>query len=174
MILRRAALLLALAAGLPAAPVAAAPADDEQLAEDDRVTELERKVELLTDELARTRQDMGVPEEQELESAWGLGPGASKIYGIGRGLSIGGYAEGQLHNVVSTSAAPVTATRPTCSARSSTWDTSSPTASSSTPRSSSSTPRQRRHNGAGGDVSVEFATLDFLCADELNSAPASC
>src|SRR5512145_715921 len=87
--------ILALAL-LAASPIAAqAPEGDEELAADDRVSELERKVDLLTEELARTRQDMAVPEEEvELESTWGLGPAASKVYGIGRGLSIGGYAEG--------------------------------------------------------------------------------
>src|SRR5688572_16443900 len=96
--------LLLAAALLAAAPLAAEPADDETLAaepaddekiaSDDRVSELERKVEILTDELARTRQDMGVPEDDAaLESTWGLGPAASKVYGIGKGLSIGGYAE---------------------------------------------------------------------------------
>ena len=95
-------LSLALGAALFAAlPIAAAPADDAKLAESDRVDELERKVDLLTDELARTRQEMGVPEEKtELESVHGMGPGASKIYGITRGLSIGGYAEGGYTAVV--------------------------------------------------------------------------
>ena len=82
------------AALLAAAPIAAAPADDEKLASDDRVSELERKVELLTDELARTRQDMGVPEDDAaLESAWGLGAGRVEGLWDRRGLSIGGYAE---------------------------------------------------------------------------------
>src|SRR5262249_46495666 len=96
---RSLSVLLAVAP-LAAAPVAAAPADDEKLPSDDPVSELERKVDLLTDELARTRQDMGVPEEKPLESVHGLGPGASKIYGITKGLSIGGYAEGGYTAVV--------------------------------------------------------------------------
>jgi hypothetical protein len=73
-------------------PVLAA-SEEESLAQDDRIAELERKVELLTDELERTRSDMAVPETK-LESTWGLGPAASKVYGLMRGLSIGGYAEG--------------------------------------------------------------------------------
>ena len=44
------------AALLAAAPLAAAPAVDETRASDDRVSELERKVEILTDELARTQR----------------------------------------------------------------------------------------------------------------------
>jgi hypothetical protein len=99
-LLRRIPLVLSTVA-LAAAPVGATPAEDQKLAEDDRVSELERKVEILTDELARTREEMGVPEEkQELESVHGLGPGASRIYGITKGLSIGGYAEGGYTAVV--------------------------------------------------------------------------
>lgn len=158
------------AALLAAAPIAAAPAADEQQAADDRVSELERKVEILTDELARTRQDMGVPEDDKaLESEWGLGPAASKVYGIGRGLSIGGYAETFGTAVVhdkkdSGESNRFDALRAVLYAGYKFTDhivfnsefefehgTTSATESSS-----------------GGSVSVEFAALDFLIRDELN------
>ena len=87
--------LRALLASALACPLAlAAAATDEELAEEDRIGALERKLELLTSELERTRADMVVPEEGELVSVYGLGPGASKVYGLTRGLSLGGYAEG--------------------------------------------------------------------------------
>ncbi len=156
---------------LAAAPLAAQTADDAKLASDDRVSELERKVELLTDELARTRQDVGVPEEKtELESTWGLGPAASKVYGIGRGLSIGGYTETFGTAVVhdkkdSGEKNRFDALRAVLYAGYKFTDhivfnseiefehgTTSATESSS-----------------GGSVSVEFAALDFLIRDELNA-----
>ena len=87
-------------AGLLVACLPAFANEDRDLAEQDRISELERKVDLLTDELARTRQDMGVPEDKPLESVWGLGPAASKVYGIGSGLSIGGYAEAFYSDIV--------------------------------------------------------------------------
>lgn len=79
--------------------VLAAPAlaqgDDEALAREDRIQELERKVEVLTDEIARLRAEQAVPEDDRgLQSHMGLGPAASKVYGVTRGLSLGGYAEG--------------------------------------------------------------------------------
>lgn len=41
------------------------------------------------------REERGVPEDDDaMESFEGLGPAASRVYGITRGLSIGGYAEG--------------------------------------------------------------------------------
>jgi opacity protein-like surface antigen len=63
------------------------------LAQEDRIAELERAVAVLASELERTRADITVPEEPELISQYGFGPAASKIYGVDRGLSIGGYGE---------------------------------------------------------------------------------
>jgi hypothetical protein len=76
------------------AVVAAAQSGDTELARQDRIEELERKVEVLTEELARMRTEQAVPEEGGLESYMGMGPAASKIYGLTRGISLGGYAEG--------------------------------------------------------------------------------
>ncbi len=71
---------------------AAAP-DDESLAQEDRIAALERTVQVLADELERTRADITVPENAELVSYYGLGPAASKVYQKDRGLSMGGYGE---------------------------------------------------------------------------------
>jgi hypothetical protein len=79
--------------------VAMAQAADAQLAQDDRIAELERTVKVLAEELERTRADVTVPEEEEMVSRYGLGPAASKVYGLTRGISIGGYAEGFYQNV---------------------------------------------------------------------------
>jgi hypothetical protein len=75
-------------------------ASDEELAKEDRIAALERKVEVLTSELERTRSEMALPEEKDLESSFGLGPGASKVYSLSQGLSIGGYAEGYYSGIV--------------------------------------------------------------------------
>jgi hypothetical protein len=83
-----------LVTSLAVAATAAAQGDDEALARQDRIEELERKVEVLTDEIAKLRTEQAVPEERGLESYMGMGPAASKIYGVARGLSLGGYAEG--------------------------------------------------------------------------------
>lgn len=80
---------------LLAAPAAAQDAGDPDAlrSRDDRIADLERKLDLLTDELARVRDQVTVPEEKELSGAYGFGPAASKVYGTDRGLSIGGYGE---------------------------------------------------------------------------------
>ncbi len=94
----RATLLMAAALTLPV--VAGAADDDEVRARDDRIEDLERKLEVVVDELARVRTQVAVPEEPELKSLYGFGPAASKIYGIERGLSIGGYGEGFYTNFI--------------------------------------------------------------------------
>ena len=58
-----------------------------------RVAEVERRQGILTDEIRKIREFLVLPETQELKGQYGLGPGASKVYGIPRGLSICGYGE---------------------------------------------------------------------------------
>ncbi len=83
-----------------AAPAWAAETSDAELAREDRIDQLERKVELLTEELARVRTESVLPETADYESLHGYAPAASKIYGLDRGLSIGGYGEGFYTNFV--------------------------------------------------------------------------
>jgi hypothetical protein len=90
-----ASLALVLASG-----ASAAEQTDRERAHEDRIAELERTVQVLADELERTRTQMAVPEEPELKSLYGLGPAASKVYSIARGLSIGGYGEGVYQNFI--------------------------------------------------------------------------
>jgi hypothetical protein len=66
-----------------------------------RVGEVERRQGVLTDEVRRLREALVLPETRELKSAYGLGPAASKVYGVERGFSIGGYGEFNFKNVVS-------------------------------------------------------------------------
>ena len=73
------------------------PSDGEQAA---RQEELERRVEILTEEVQTLKEQLVLPEKDEYVSQYGLGPAASKVYGIDRGLSIGGYAEFSLDFLV--------------------------------------------------------------------------
>lgn len=89
------------------AAAAMATADDagpgssaQEMAYEDRIAELERAVAVLASELERTRMDVAVPEQPELKSAYGMGPAASKVYGLTRGLSVGGYGEASYRNFV--------------------------------------------------------------------------
>ena len=74
---------------------------EQQKAEEKKVEEVERRQGILTDELRRLREALVLPETRELKSVYGLGPAASKVYGIERGLSIAGYGEANFKNVVS-------------------------------------------------------------------------
>jgi hypothetical protein len=133
---------------------------DEKLAQDDRIAELERKVEHLTDELERTRSDMAVPETK-LESVFGLGPAASKVYSLTRGVSIGGYAEGFYSAIVKDKRASGEENRIDMLRAvlytgykfndHIVWNS------------------EIEFEHAGEEVAVEFAALDFLWKDELNA-----
>ncbi len=74
---------------------------DKPAAPPARVEEVERRQGIMTEELRRLREALVLPEDKALKSAYGLGPAASKVYGIQRGLSIGGYGETNFKSVVS-------------------------------------------------------------------------
>ena len=62
-----------------------------------RLAELERRIDLLAAEIEKSRTG-GASAEQPLEGARGLAPAASKVYGVARGVSIGGYGEALYEN----------------------------------------------------------------------------
>jgi hypothetical protein len=73
-----------------------APVSDKPptaLAETSNVKTLERKTDVLSQEVEKLRTNLAIPEEAKYKSMYGLGPAASKIYQVGKGLSIGGYGE---------------------------------------------------------------------------------
>ncbi len=106
---------LSLILGLPAAPaqaqgsvedlqkaVSALQTEVAQLrakgAEADRMTEIERRIDLLAAELEKARTG-GVPEtEAPAKGEHGFAPAASKIYRKASGVSLGGYGEALYQN----------------------------------------------------------------------------
>lgn len=64
------------------------------------VEELERRLDLVTEELQKLKNESAV-EDVEYTSKFGMGPAASKVYQLNKGLSIGGYGEGQFKNFTS-------------------------------------------------------------------------
>ncbi len=57
------------------------------------VEALDHKTNVLAEEVEKIRTEMFIPEDIEYKSAYGLGPAASKVYQVGKGLSVGGYGE---------------------------------------------------------------------------------
>jgi hypothetical protein len=89
--------LAALVAGTLAAAAQQGPAVEERLNRlEAENRELQRRIELLADELER--QDLGAIVRPLGQGAAGLGPGASKVYGSPGGVSIGGYGEALFRN----------------------------------------------------------------------------
>jgi hypothetical protein len=62
--------------------------------------ELERRLDLVTEELQKMKNESAVTEA-EYKSTYGFGPAASKVYSLSEGLSIGGYGEAHYTNYVS-------------------------------------------------------------------------
>lgn len=56
--------------------------------------EFQRRQEILTTEIRKVREAIVLPETPKFKSQYGMGPAASKVYGVNRGLSIGGYGQG--------------------------------------------------------------------------------
>lgn len=80
------------------APAVASPAAP---AGGDRVVEVERKQNVITEEVRKLKEALVLPESQELKAQYGYGPAASKVYGVSKGVSIGGYGEFNYKNAVS-------------------------------------------------------------------------
>jgi len=68
--------------------------EPNKVSENGEVKSLERKTNVLSQEVEKLRTNLSIPEEPKYKSQYGLGPAASKVYQVGRGLSIGGYGEG--------------------------------------------------------------------------------
>jgi hypothetical protein len=99
----RARFLSSVFAGVVAAPLTASslgaqttPADPGQA---QRIEEMDRKIDVLTQELRTLKEQQTLPATKELKSMYGLGPAASKVYS-GHGLSLGGYGEFNLKTEV--------------------------------------------------------------------------
>lgn len=65
-----------------------------------RVSDLERKLEILSKELEQQKAGTALPEAGE--GRHGFAPAASKVYGVKSGLSIGGYGEMVYENFAAT------------------------------------------------------------------------
>ncbi len=143
----------------PAAESASAPTNEE----------LARRIEVLARELeARKLGDASDPAPPAgVTGKWGLGPAASKVYGKSSGLSIGGYGESLYQNF------DATRENGTASGKTNEWDFVRAVVYlgwkfDRTFVLNSELEYEHASTGKGGEVSVEFATLDALLRDEVN------
>ena len=144
---------------------------EEERSREERIQELERKVEVLIEELAKLRTEQAVPDDEEearavadapLESPYGTAPAASKVYRKGRGVALGGYAEGIYRKFLNND------------------DDEDDQADllrlvtyfgykfNDKIVFNSEIELEHAATSRNGDVSVEFATLDFLLSEPVN------
>jgi len=186
----RATLALALAAamGLAVAPAAATDEPDravkaleQRIAEleaaladlkaddsaDPRIAELERAVEVLGREIESLRVGDAESARAQDTRSLGLGPAAAKVYRVDRGVSIGGYGEMLYESFDSTreDGTPSGATDQLDFLRAIVY-----LGYKFNDRIVFNSEIEFEHASTGkdGEVSVEFAYLDFLVRDEFN------
>ena len=134
------------------------------------VVELQRRLDLLADELEKARIGEAA-SPRELTSFSGLGPAASKVYGSERGVSIGGYGEALVQDYAAS------ADDGTRTGKERVADLLRAVlyfGYKFTDTIVLNTEIEFEHGTTGegseekGEVSVEFATLDFLLDDAIN------
>ena len=155
---------------LTAAAAHAGTTEDEIQKRDDVIADLVRRVDVLTDEVSTLRTQVAVPEETELKSVYGFGPAASKVYGVQRGLSIGGYGEANYINFIGDEEDDdldrSDALRTVLYLG---YKFSDRIVFSSEIEFEHATTEDPNNGEEAGSVSVEFAALDFLWRPELNA-----
>ena len=164
---RARAVRVTLAAALSIAAPAWADTDTER-AQAEEIAELKRQLAVVVGEVQQLKANAAVPESEELKSAYGLGPAASKVYGIPRGVSLGGYAEGaytsQIGDAPGTGQDEANITRVVLYVGNKfsdrlTFNTEIEFEDGFIENEGEETP---------GEVAVEFAQLDYLMRPELN------
>lgn len=144
---------------VPAAESAPVPSNEE----------LARRIEILARELeARKLGDSSDPAPPAGPTGkWGLGPAASKVYGKSSGLSIGGYGESLYQNF------DANREDGAASGKTNEWDYLRAVVYlgwkfDRTFVLNTEIEYEHASTGKGGEVSVEFATLDALLRSEVN------
>ena len=132
---------------------------------DRRLREIQRQIEILTQEIEalKTRQTKEVQADTE---QFGLGAAASKVYRTDAGVSIGGYGEYLYQNVAGTNDA---GTRVSARDSADALRAVLYTGYKFSDRILFNSEIEFEHGstGAGGEVSVEFAYLDFLVRPDM-------
>jgi hypothetical protein len=142
-----------------------APAAAEVEGEPARVEEVERKQDVITEEVRKIKEALVLPETKELKSEYGLGPAASSVYHVKQGLSLASYGEFNYKNVVSDAG---TASDSFDFVRLILY-----TGYRFTDKWLVNAEIEFEHASAGpgksGEVSVEFATIEYLAHPALNA-----
>ena len=126
-------------------------------------SESERKTDILASEVEKLKTQLYIPDKREYKTEYGLGPAASGVYRINRGLSIGGYGEWVYSNYNQGVKSTIDNTRAVLYAgyKFNDWILMN-------------TEFEFEHGTTGegaenkGEVSVEFSYLDFMLKDYAN------
>ena len=138
-------------------------ASAEKTSDNKPVQQLTRKTEVLSQEVEKLRTNLVIPEETKYKSMYGLGPAASKVYQIGKGLSIGGYGEARYQHYTADKKSKVNNADMVRMVLYTGYKFSDQILFNSELEFEHAT------TGAEGSVSVEFAAIDFFMNRYVNA-----
>ncbi len=152
-------------------PVATATAPVSNKVPGDDVQKLARKTDVLSQEVEKLRTNLSIPEEAQYKSAYGLGPAASKVYQVGKGLSIGGYGEANYQAIVNNETAQKNGDDPNLHNNTDFERLVLYAGYKFTDNILFNSEIEFEHGSTekGGAVSVEFAALDFFFDPMINA-----
>ncbi|HET7712210.1 MAG TPA: hypothetical protein VFL80_09805 [Thermoanaerobaculia bacterium] len=141
-------------------------AEMQRVAPSPDLAEIRRQIDILTREIESLKTPQKVAAVTADQSQYGLGAAASKVYRADGGVSLGGYGEMIYQNVAGTndSGARVTARDNADMLRAVLY---AGYKFSDRVLFNSETEFEHGSTGAGGEVSVEFAYLDFLVRENM-------
>lgn len=129
-------------------------------------SEVERKTDILAFEVEKLKTQLVIPESREYKSQYGLGPAASQVYRVNRGLSLGGYGEAKYTNYTANKGSDRSKNRDEfdlvravlyAGYKFNDWIILN-----------NEIEFEHASTGKGGEVSVEFSQLDFLLHQNAN------
>lgn len=132
------------------------------------LAELQRQIEALAEEVERLRSGGATAPAAGEEKHWGLAPAAAKVYGVGAGISLGGYGEMIYQDPAGRREDSAPSGR---AAEVDFWRAVVYLGYKFDERFLLNTEIEYEHGTTGGgvgEVSVEFAYLDFLWRPEVN------
>ncbi|MCB0329310.1 MAG: hypothetical protein KDD70_06595, partial [Bdellovibrionales bacterium] len=136
---------------------------------EDRQNSEAEKSNAIAAEVEKNRISSLIPEKAALKSEFGLGPAASSVYRVKQGLSIGGYGEGSYTNFLGSDRRDQTDLQRLITYVGYKFSDSILFNSEIEFEHGTTDGIGGEDGDSAGEVSVEFAYLDFLLSDEANA-----
>ncbi len=135
----------------------------EQTTQNDKLTEIEEKLNIIVEEIENLKSS-SVTAERKYEQKHGHAEGASQVYHVGKGFSVGGYGELFISQIEENGDNTVDAQRVILYVGHKFTDNIIFNSEIEFEHGTTSS----NQDGRSGSASVEFASIDFLLSDAFN------